>query len=240
MYSQNAPPLSRLALAWNAIEPPRARTDRPVALVPTVPFARKRIERIGKTSGDLHSTRGTNLAVTLRMKQSMVVGAVFAVLGCGSSASDNGNQSSGAGQSATSGGHGGAGGSAGQDTSSGDSAGMGDGSQGCAVALSELAPGCVATFDGSAAQTTTATCASYSPTACDDLLWFEQGGLGGILCAYDATTHALVGARAYNDVPTYCNETAFEETAGRLPSQGCVASEADCGEAGAAGAASVQ
>jgi hypothetical protein len=56
---------------------------------------------------------------------------------------------------------------------------------------------------------------------CGNLIELSSGpGLGGSGCYYSSKTHQLVGARQFRDIPTYCDRSSFERTAGRAPASG--------------------
>ena len=92
-----------------------------------------------------------------------------------------------------------------------------DGSAVCTGPMSEVAQGCPATF----ATLDDAACRPYamqSVIACGGLSVFvDSSGYGATLCAYDPSTHALVGAQIRTDVNSYCGGTSFTQSAGRIP-----------------------
>lgn len=187
------------------------------------------------------------------MKRVMLVAAVVMFLGCSSSGSDDQSSAGGSGGHAGSvGGPGGAsGGVGGENTNagsggkitSGDSAGAAgeagaEDARPCTGDLSELNASCEPTFDGSAAEAAAVDeCTSYSDAPCDGMLWTVTGDLGGTVCAYDSSTHALIGVQRYNDVTSYCNSTSFDETAGRIPSRACLNQGHECTDSSVGGAA---
>lgn len=65
---------------------------------------------------------------------------------------------------------------------------------------------------------------------CGGLQVFGRGwGTHGVQCFYDPSTNALVGAIAYNDVPTYCNFSSHTIAGGSVRA-GCVLDVVDrCG-----------
>jgi hypothetical protein len=77
-------------------------------------------------------------------------------------------------------------------------------------------------FDGTEAQLPPCP-SSYLMAArqCGDLIELSFGTLSGFTCAYDAQTHALVGARVSTDAPVYCGNTSYGVTAGRFPDASC-------------------
>ncbi len=55
-------------------------------------------------------------------------------------------------------------------------------------------------------------------------------------CAYDSTTHDLVGVARYNDTPGPCSDPSYDAIAGRIPSDTCLLERTDCGDLSVAGA----
>src|SRR5262249_25760435 len=93
----------------------------------------------------------------------------------------------------------------------------------CRGSLKEVGAACPATFDGTEAQFPSCPAAiEISARQCGDLIELELfGGLGGTQCAYDARTHALVGAIIYTDVNEYCSGDSFTKMAGQVPDMSC-------------------
>ena len=92
----------------------------------------------------------------------------------------------------------------------------------CRGSLREVGADCPATFDGTEAQLP--ACPSVfvmSARRCGDLIELELGNLSGTQCAYDAKTHALVGAMIYTDINVYCDGDSYTKFAGRVPDMSC-------------------
>jgi hypothetical protein len=94
----------------------------------------------------------------------------------------------------------------------------------CTGSLGEVGKICPATFDGNLD-----SLSCQSPNAfervydCGDLILISPGpNLGGTICSYDATSHALVGAEVYGDTNSFCGGDSFAQEAGRLPPRSCV------------------
>lgn len=97
---------------------------------------------------------------------------------------------------------------------------------GCTGSLEQLQrrptspfPPCATTYDGALAQ---AAChfnfGTLSAGPCGGYLVFvDSVSTHSQACVYDATTRALVGARFSDDIPTYCNLTSSEISAGSVP-----------------------
>jgi hypothetical protein len=85
---------------------------------------------------------------------------------------------------------------------------------------------CPVSFDGTEANLPACPPgdSSISARQCGDLVELELGNFaGGVQCAYDARTHALVGAMIYSDVNDYCDGDSFTKMAGRVPEMSCSA-----------------
>ena len=48
-----------------------------------------------------------------------------------------------------------------------------------------------------------------------------EDGTGALLCYYDAASHELVGGQQSSDVPSYCNDTSYTLSAGRIGDASC-------------------
>lgn len=134
----------------------------------------------------------------------------------------------------------GAGGELAPGGAAGDSAGP------CLGDLTQLGKGCLASFDGTAAELP--PCNALLPIAtnywiypCGDTISYELSSeLSGRICSYDSSSHALVGVVEETDEIQRCNggwSSAIQ--AGKVPEPGCrgtVMNETTCGAAGAAGA----
>jgi hypothetical protein len=88
----------------------------------------------------------------------------------------------------------------------------------CVGDLATAGAGCPSMFDGTEANLP--TCVAWTPNRtvwqCQDLYVLQLGhGLGGSVCYYDTTSHALVGAEEHSDIGVYCNQTSLSIEAGR-------------------------
>jgi hypothetical protein len=93
----------------------------------------------------------------------------------------------------------------------------------CEGTLQEMGAGCQASFDGTLAGFPACPAVggmTQEAWRCDDLLVLSNSGYGGLSCYYDATSHALVGAYAWNDTPSFCGDS-FNKSAGRTPPTSC-------------------
>jgi hypothetical protein len=81
----------------------------------------------------------------------------------------------------------------------------------CQVDLETFSTTCPQTFDGTSAALPACPedAFTYTARACGDLLGLAISYLGtnGATCYYDASSHELVGAKAWTDVPTTCGGT---------------------------------
>jgi hypothetical protein len=92
----------------------------------------------------------------------------------------------------------------------------------CEGNLAAVGAGCPDTFDGKLESFP--TCSSdrviQSSWRCGDLIALSSSGYAGLSCYYDFSSHGLVGAYEWSDVPEFCGD-AFSEVAGRMPPQSC-------------------
>jgi len=99
----------------------------------------------------------------------------------------------------------------------------------CEVDLEKYATTCPQTFDGTPAALPVCMDESliYAARACGDLigLVISYRGINGATCYYDASSHELVGAKSWTDVPTYCGDDGTSQYAGRTSSTCTSASE---------------
>jgi hypothetical protein len=104
----------------------------------------------------------------------------------------------------------------------------------CEGDLADVGNECPATFDGTPDQLPACSngfAMTFTVRACGDLirLGISRFVLGSA-CYYDASTHTLVGAQAWRDIPEFCGDTSLAIYAGRVepcPSEPLVTK--DCG-----------
>lgn len=110
----------------------------------------------------------------------------------------------------------------------------------CKVPLSELRAACMPIFDGTSSAVP--ACSDQGETdivRCDPLVAYVVSDTAtGTLCAYDVSTHELVGAEQFSTVPAFCQGSSVRY-AGQLPAPSCPA-EIACKGAGEGGAAGSQ
>lgn len=99
----------------------------------------------------------------------------------------------------------------------------------CEGSLSEVGSGCAPTYDGTEAAL---TCGPYPVSIavrhCAALTAVTfSGGYVGWDCFYDARSGALVGASSSSDIPAFCDESSFSQSAGRTPPASCFSQPAD-------------
>jgi hypothetical protein len=93
----------------------------------------------------------------------------------------------------------------------------------CVGDFATVSQGCAPMFDGTEANLPacryTNSFARQGVWRCQDLIILQDShGLGGNVCYYDATSHALVGAQQDTDTNSYCGLTSFTIEAGRTNS----------------------
>ena len=96
----------------------------------------------------------------------------------------------------------------------------GPGASDCFGSLAVVGPRCPATFDGTAAQLPKCQdlpyvqSVYYCPAA---VVVAQSGGYVGDNCYYDPSSHVLVGADTFSDIPAFCNDTSHTQSAGQIP-----------------------
>ena len=91
----------------------------------------------------------------------------------------------------------------------------------CVGDLATVGASCAPMFDGTEANLP--ACRGFSSTGAQQSVWHCQDliilmdsfGLGGDICYYDATSHALVGAEQGSDIGVFCGQTSLTIEAGR-------------------------
>lgn len=104
---------------------------------------------------------------------------------------------------------------------------------GCTESLSDT--GCPATYEGAVAQCDQSPGAPGSRAGlCGSQLLYEQATpFSPNFCAYDPSTHALVGAYLQSDAPQYCGDASATAQAGQPIDTSCTFSRLDCGSTAA-------
>ncbi|HVU52197.1 MAG TPA: hypothetical protein VHL80_15975 [Polyangia bacterium] len=91
----------------------------------------------------------------------------------------------------------------------------------CTGPMSEVGAGCPETFAGSLVDVMCTPGQMQAVYSCDGLDVLGMGyGFYGNECAYDPSTHVLVGGRELNDLSPYCQDS-IEISAGRFPGDVC-------------------
>ncbi|MEA2696300.1 MAG: hypothetical protein QOI66_571 [Myxococcales bacterium] len=88
----------------------------------------------------------------------------------------------------------------------------------CHGSLKDLGSSCPATFDGTFDQLSCRPYSTQRTFACDDLIGFSEVGYAGVTCVYDASSHSLVGAEHWSDIP---DNGCVIRTAGKVPTLSC-------------------
>jgi len=93
----------------------------------------------------------------------------------------------------------------------------------CEGSLDVVGASCKPTFDGTEADLPPCPASGTVPSAqqCGDLFAVGHSDYAGVTCYYDVSSHALVGARAFSDIPTMCGGDSYTQDAGRTPSTTC-------------------
>jgi len=92
----------------------------------------------------------------------------------------------------------------------------------CRGQLGEVGQRCPAMFDGSPENAPPCTeSGTQQVWSCDDVVALSLGlGAHGVDCYYGSSSHALIGAMAFNDTNTLC-EDSFTQSAGEVPTAAC-------------------
>lgn len=111
---------------------------------------------------------------------------------------------------------------------------------GCTETLSQT--GCPATYEDAVSQCKAEDAAASSPNdqsragSCGSQLIYEQSTpFSPNYCAYDATSHQLVGALLQSDTARFCGDSSMTVGAGQIDTS-CTFSKPDCAPSGAADA----